>query len=925
MDLETPNRASRPDEIDGALARARKAIAAGELKTALRWADRARRCVAESPDIDALLDNILLQLGETEPRQTQAPGGSHDEAAYETQGGEAQPDESPSQPERADQASSSAIPEVRAGLIGLLRNLTTAAWAPWGGAPLGLRRAPAAPPVDEAPQTAEGPETPDLRALQEARLLSAEDRFVLLLSHDRSGGVDRFVQQRCQEIRAEGGAPLILRADREVGDLHLTVADASLDGRLTYDPAVDADRLLALLKQLDPKHLELHHFLDHDAALIDRLINLDLKLTVYIHDYSWICPRLTLITGTGKYCGEPAVTQCEACIAAYGSSLAPTLSAASLRERSARWLERAERIVAPAQDVATRLAHYFPKASIAVEPWEEEVYEAPTPAAAMPRTLKVAVIGAIGPSKGYDVLLNCVRDAKARALPLEFVVVGFTQDDAALMAAGDAFVTGRYEEREVDALIRREEPDVALFVSVWPETWCFCLTHALRARLPIVAFDLGAIAERLHSLQTIAELLPLNAEPEKINNGILTLALRRHEASRPSRTAPSAPTAPLPAAKTAADTGLSTVFQPFELTEYRDIGADAPTMPEPSIGLTASVQLLTLNKGLYSFSVQQAAPSRINDDHDLILPAVQVAVAPGIDSGQVEFMTGLRREGAWLIDSADILIAKIKVAGTQVLVTSYSARGSAPLSIHVERIDVRRPATAGAALPTTTPLAALSSSSPIAGLDAPGSAAVAALRDRSDDLVTGGEARFAEDGRRIVRTQITAHISMRGDVSFVDETWAGVMGERLPIEAFSIRPLELLSADDIEYKALTEKGVETPWISSGQFCGTRQMNLWLSGFAVRLKGKAAKAFDCSYRGSFRSGAIIGPLTNGAPLRSAALDDVLQAIQVTITETGPSQVEAPRTPLPPPAATEPEAAIAARPIGPRFSVFREEIV
>jgi hypothetical protein len=191
-------------------------------------------------------------------------------------------------------------------------------------------------------------------------------------------------------------------------------------------------------------------------------------------------------------------------------------------------------------------------------------------------------------------------------------------------------------------------------------------------------------------------------------------------------------------------------------------------------------------------------------------------------------------------------------------------------------------------------------------------------------LVTSGEPRFAEDGRRIVRTQITAHISMRGDVSFVDETWAGVMGERLPIEAFAILPLELISPDEIEYKVLSEKGVETPWTSGGQFCGTRQMNLWLSGFAVRLKGAAAKAFDCSYRGSFRSGAIVGPLTNGAPVCAATLDDVLQAIQVTITEVGATQTQRPSSSPRDLASPEPEAATAARVIGPRFSVFREEI-
>ena len=42
---------------------------------------------------------------------------------------------------------------------------------------------------------------------------------------------------------------------------------------------------------------------------------------VVIHDYAWICPRVTLIDASGRYCGEPAVAVCEACLKRNGSEL----------------------------------------------------------------------------------------------------------------------------------------------------------------------------------------------------------------------------------------------------------------------------------------------------------------------------------------------------------------------------------------------------------------------------------------------------------------------------------------------------------------------------------------------------------------------------------------------------------------------------
>ena len=74
---------------------------------------------------------------------------------------------------------------------------------------------------------------------------------------------------------------------------------------------------------------------------------------------------------------------------------------------------------------------------------------------APPRTLRVrdhrfrvCVAGGIGVEKGYEVLLACARDAASRGLPLEFVVVGSTTDDARLLSTGRVFITGPYEPDE---------------------------------------------------------------------------------------------------------------------------------------------------------------------------------------------------------------------------------------------------------------------------------------------------------------------------------------------------------------------------------------------------------------------------------------------------------------------------------------------
>ena len=117
------------------------------------------------------------------------------------------------------------------------------------------------------------------------------------------------------------------------------------------------------------------------------------------------------------------------------------------------------------------------------------------------------------------------------------------------------------------------------------------------------------------------------------------------------------------------------------------------------------------------------------------------------------------------------------------------------------------------------------------------------------------------------------------------------MAPGLWIESFSLLPLEVIGAQDVEYKGLTGSGFETPWISDDKLCGTRGMGVPLVGFAIRLKASAAAAgYDCEYSGFFQSGAIVGPLRNGAPCRSSVANDPLEGLQIRVRKRAAGKLD-----------------------------------
>ena len=358
------------------------------------------------------------------------------------------------------------------------------------------------------------------------RLRFADGRFaparaVLLITHAHGGGVGRVVRARALELRAQGIRPIVLRPD---GECCLVDAPPFEDGaaaypNLRYRLPDEIEELVDLLAGEALLHAEWHHWLGHDPSLRGLCDRLGLAYDVHVHDYALFCARIALVGAAGRYCGEPDVEGCVACVAKAGSNLGEAIRPAALRARSARELACARAVIVPSADAARRVARHFPSVRPRVQPWEDDaaIFKHDRPHAGPAARARIGVIGAIGVEKGYEILLACVRDARARALPLDFVVIGHTPDDDALLEAGCLDVTGAYGEEEAVALVRAQRCALAFLPSIWPETWCFALGLAWRAGLACAVFDIGAQAERVRRTGRGA-VLPLGLPPAAIND-----------------------------------------------------------------------------------------------------------------------------------------------------------------------------------------------------------------------------------------------------------------------------------------------------------------------------------------------------------------------------------------------------------------------
>ncbi|MGC9270648.1 glycosyltransferase [Acidiphilium sp.] len=351
---------------------------------------------------------------------------------------------------------------------------------------------------------------------------------VVLVSHDHGGGIARVVAARMAALRREGSRPILIQPDfsdpgsreRFIGAARLTDGAAADYPALCFALPRHFRALVALLRGESVRHVEYHHTLGHHPVIRSLATALGVPSEHVIHDYAYFCKRVNLIGPSRRYCGEPGPEGCNSCIAQAGSELTDPIAPVALIARSTAELRAARRIGVPSADAQARLQRHFPGIALTITPWEDDAV--PLMLRPPPRGGErvIAVVGGIGPAKGFDVLLDCARDAAARDLALRFVVIGTSEDDARLLDTGRVMITGAYQEGEATGLIGRSGAQLGFLPSIWPETWCFALSELWRGGLYTVGFDLGAQAARIRATGRGC-LLPLGLPAARINQTLL--------------------------------------------------------------------------------------------------------------------------------------------------------------------------------------------------------------------------------------------------------------------------------------------------------------------------------------------------------------------------------------------------------------------
>lgn len=360
----------------------------------------------------------------------------------------------------------------------------------------------------------------------ETKLRSFE-RSVLFISHSLGGGIEYFCRDAAARSLKEGTAIIFLQS-RGTSEFFLSFGELELHYHSEDYAALTSD-----LTSLGISRIHINSDVGFEQKIWELPALMNLPFDVTLHDYLFVCPRVNFVLPEGSYCGEPmSEAACNKCVKKNGTFAELDTRYTNLGRDTGQWrrfyenhLANASEIFAPDEDVAVRFSRYFKNLKVIVKPhpFDGVLPTINAPSLVEGEILRVVVLGAIGPHKGFNTLLACARHANDFNLPIHFVIIGFTCNDQALLEFPNVTITGKYESDELPFIFEEQDGHMALFLSPWPETYSYTLSEALKVGLFPAVLPIGAQAARVARLK-IGHVFDENADCREINHELIRIS-----------------------------------------------------------------------------------------------------------------------------------------------------------------------------------------------------------------------------------------------------------------------------------------------------------------------------------------------------------------------------------------------------------------
>lgn len=253
--------------------------------------------------------------------------------------------------------------------------------------------------------------------------------------------------------------------------------------------------------------LHVQHFLYQTFDIIDIAKKYDAYKIISLHDMYMLCPSINMIYEE-KYCESHENKDCSKCLnKRYGIN---NNIIDNWHITCEKVLKEFDKIIVPSEN--TKKLYLDTYKDLKIDVIEHGVKYIDVKENKKNNEKNIAFVGVMAPHKGSRILEDMIRQKDKN---IKIHLFGRAYDKRISKNKSNYIYHGGYKRKELPNILNENNINLVCIFSTVPETYSYTLTETLMGKIPVLAFDIGAVAERIKK-DNLGWLIPLNSTTKDI-------------------------------------------------------------------------------------------------------------------------------------------------------------------------------------------------------------------------------------------------------------------------------------------------------------------------------------------------------------------------------------------------------------------------
>jgi GT2 family glycosyltransferase len=244
--------------------------------------------------------------------------------------------------------------------------------------------------------------------------------------------------------------------------------------------------------------LHIHHMINHYFNIIDVAKKHNVYSIISLHDFYCICPSINLLYNQKDYCLNLEKKDCQQCLYSYSKSIYNNI----IPNWHIQWdlfLNQFDKIICPSYSSKAIITQIYPKLKIQVIEHGTDLKKSKYYPTIKNDDFNIAFIGAVAPHKGEKLISDLISHNKNNKF--HYHLFGTTDNKLLIKNKKNYTYHGKYSRTDLPKLLENSNINLVCLLSICPETYSYTLSETCASGIPSLAFNIGAIGERIEKYE----------------------------------------------------------------------------------------------------------------------------------------------------------------------------------------------------------------------------------------------------------------------------------------------------------------------------------------------------------------------------------------------------------------------------------------